>query len=61
MHSTDRTTLTPSRTFKLVPYVWFVAELAVNFAIPLGKGRVLFIGLSNGVDLLLADFVRLLA
>jgi len=61
LNSTVRASLTPRRTFKLVPDMRFGAELAADFSLSSGGQRFLFIGLTNGADFLLINFFQLLA
>ena len=61
LNSTVGASLTPCRTFKLVPDMRFSAELAADFSLSSGGQRCLLLGLTNGTDFLLINFFQLLA
>jgi len=50
LNSTIRASLSPCRTFKLVPDMRFSAELSADFSLSSEGQRVLFNGLANGAD-----------
>jgi len=61
LNSTIRASLSPCRTFKLVPDLSFGADFAADLSLSSGEQRSLFIGLTSGADFLPIHFFQLLA